>query len=142
MASIREPSNNDLRIVVVEGKVERDPIETDVGPGFPVAPDKTSRAFAITWWAYVAYSVRNESYWREEVGTIADGSPFGIRENSAFLKYVAETTFASDDYPGPLVHTFLHTEWHCIDVVGVGSPEVTEISASQVVWDLVDRPSV
>jgi len=141
VAAIREPSNNDLRIVVVEGKRQSNSVETDGGSGLSVEPDATNRAFEITWWGYITYSVRNESYWRPEDGENVDGSRFGIRENSALLTYVSETTFATPDSPGPLVHWFLYTEWHCIDVVSVDAPEVKEVPASQVVWELVDRPS-
>ena len=141
VAAIREPSENDLRVIVVEGKHQSARADSPVRGAVPVEPDETSRAFEITWWGYVAHSVRNESYWRQEVGENVDGSRFGTRENSAFLRYVSETTFACADFPGPLVHWFLYTERHCIDVVSVDAPEVKEISVSQVVWDLGDRPS-
>jgi len=141
VAAIGEPSNNDLRVVVVEGKRQSAPTDVPVSGAVPVEPDETSRAFEITWWGYVAYSVRNESYWRQENGESVDGSQVGSRGNSAFLKYVSETTFANADYPGPLVHWFLYTEWHCIDVVSVDAPEVKEIPGSQVVCGLGDRPS-
>jgi len=138
VASISEISNNDLRVVVVESRRGHQPIETEVGPAFPVKPDETCRAFMITWWDYVAYAVRNESYFRQEEGE-PDYQPLGVRTKSAFLRYVAQTTFASDDYPGPLAHWVLYTGWHCIDVVSNFAPEVEEIPYAEIVWGLGER---
>ena len=138
VASISEISNNDLRVVVVESRRGEALIETEVGPAFPVSPDETCRAFMITWWDYVAYVVRNESYFRREEGE-PDYQPLGVRTDSALLRYVAQTTFASDDYPGPLSHWVLYTEWHCIDVVSSIAPEVEEILYADIVWGLGER---
>jgi hypothetical protein len=138
VASISEVSNNDLRVVVVEGRRNQTPTETEMGLAFPVKPDETCRAFRITWWGYVAYAVRNESYFRREEGE-PDYRPLGVRTESAFLRYVAQTTFASDDYPGQLAHWVLYTEWHCIDVVSNIAPEVEEIPYAEIVWGLGER---
>ncbi|WP_221227158.1 hypothetical protein, partial [Novosphingobium sediminicola] len=46
------------------------------------------------------------------------------RSNSAFFRYVSATTFADDEYPGPLEHWSLTTLNHCVDVVSVGPPRV------------------
>ena len=139
VTSIRELSNNDLRLVVVAGKADEVPVETEVGSAFPVRADAECGAFEITWWGYVAYSVRNESYFKPEDEEILGEGAFGTRENSSYRRYIADSTFASDEFPGPLTHWYLYTEWHCIDVVSVDPPEVKELSSADVTWDLRDR---
>lgn len=63
VVSIREPSNNDLRVILVEGRAQDTPVSSEFGPAFP-EPDDTCRAFEMTWRGYVGYSVRNDSYWK------------------------------------------------------------------------------
>jgi hypothetical protein len=97
-----------------------------------VRPAAGARAFEITWYAYVAYSVLNESYSRAEEGEQPGPRHLATRKNSAFLSYVTATTFAKDDFPGPLIHWSLYTDWHCIDVVGVDAPEVRQLEPPEV----------
>ena len=141
VASIGEPSNNDLRVVVVEGKAQPDPVPSPhpLGAGFPVEPDATCKAYELIWWGYVAYSVRNESYFQQEQGEALGERLFGLRTRSAYLDYLARSTFATADYPGPLSHWFLYAEHHCLDVVSVDPPEVRELPLASVSWDLQDR---
>jgi hypothetical protein len=128
LTAIGEPAENQLRIVVAEGllgdptRIDFDGI--DLGVGRPIILTDESRSYELRWDNYVAYAVRNESYWKEEDGELPRGSMLERRFNSAFLRYVSETTFADDDYPGPLEHWSLTTLNHCVDVVCVGSPRV------------------
>lgn len=130
--SIGEPSNNDLRLVLLESKTQSAVLETDFGPAHSVEPDDTSRGFELTWWRYVAYSVRNESYFKSEDVAAFSAGPIGVATNSAYLSYVAATTFATDDYPGPLTHWFVNAEWHCVDIVSDTRPEVRELDTDEV----------
>lgn len=132
LADIGEPRNNDLRVVVVEASREPEPRQTALGLATRVRPAAGVRAFEITWYAYVAYGVRNESYFRAEEGEQPGPHQLATRKDSAFLSYVAATTFAKDDFPGPLIHWSLHTDWHCIDVVGVDAPEVRQLEPPEV----------
>ncbi|MDQ0462497.1 hypothetical protein QO010_000245 [Caulobacter ginsengisoli] len=129
LEDIGEPAENDLRIVVVEAKPGA-PEMTEVGEARPVKPDETSRRFELIWYCYVAYVVRNESYARVDGEALGDDR-LQIRTNSAFLAYVAAATLATDDYPGPLTHWSLYTEWQCIDVVSVDPPEIRLLPASE-----------
>ncbi len=129
---IGEPSTNDLRLVLLEMKRQPVVVDTELGPANPVEPDETSRAFELTWWRYVAYSIRNESFYQPEEGQALPEGLSGTREASAYLAYVSTTTFASDDYPGPLTHWFVNAEWHCIDVVSDNAPEVRELDPEEV----------
>lgn len=132
LAEISEPTTNDLRLVVVEAKPQNMTVETTLGRAHPVLPDASSRAFELTWWRYVAYAVRNESYWKQESGEPSPSGRFGFRRDSAFLAYVAASTFATDDYPGPLAHWFLNSEWHCVDVASDTGPEIRELTTDEL----------
>lgn len=130
-----ELSNNDLRLIVVEvrpnGSAED---EADSVQMRPIQPQGDSRVFELTWWRYVTYAVRNESYFAVEDGEVSSGST-GTRNDTALLAYVTATTFASDDFPGPLTHYFVYSEWHCIDVVSDTPPDVRELTeAERVHW--------
>lgn len=136
LTEIGEPSDNQLRIVVGEGLLgapERIEVTgIDLGEGRPIALTDESRFFELTWDDYVAYAVRAESYWAAE----PDEPPFvnhlSRRVNSAFLHFVSKTTFADDDYPGPLQHWALTTLNHCVDVVSVQPPRVASIHMAPV----------
>ena len=129
LADIGEPSNNELRVVVLEARPAPQPEQTLLGKAYPVRPDEKSRGFELIWDGYVAYSVRNESYFLREGGETL-GHDLHKRTDSAFLNYVKTTTFATDDHPGPLTHWSLYTDWHCIDVVSAEPPQVRRLDAS------------
>ena len=131
---IGEPSENELRIVVTEGLLgEPTAIEFaghDLGEGRPIEITDASRSFEIMWANYVAYAVRNESYWKAEEDEPPLGGHLERRSGSAFQRYVSETTFADDEYPGPLEHWCLTTLNHIVDVIGVGPPRVTKVHSA------------
>ena len=128
LAEIGEPSNNDLRVVVVLGRASETVVETQVGPAFPVVTDDASRAFALIWWNYVAYAVRNESWAIPGEAQTAGTGRLGRKTASDFLAYVAASTWATDEHPGKLTHWYLNTEWQCLDVVSVEPPELREMT--------------
>src|SRR5690606_21028849 len=121
-------STNDLRLVVVEAKPQGVSVETSLGLAHPVLSDASSRGFELTWWKYVAYAVRNESYWKQEPAEPSPSGLFGSRPDSSFLTYVSASSFATDDYSGTLAHWFLNTEWHCVDVVSDTATEIRELT--------------
>ena len=130
---ICEPRNNDLRLKLLEMRPASGPTETLLGQATRLKPDQDSRGFELNWYAYVAYVVRNESYNRGEIDEpVAKDGFLSVRKNSAFLNYVATTTFATNDFPGELNHWSIWTEWHCIDVIGVEPPEVRQLSQTEV----------
>lgn len=131
VSEIGEPSNNDLRVVVVQAAPLTTTVNTSLGEAHPILPDPSRPAMELTWFDYVAYSVRNESYFRPEEGETVGKGPFGERVGSAYLAYVAATTFAGDAYPGPLRHWYLYTDWHCIDVVSVAPPELRYLDPAE-----------
>ncbi|WP_417617024.1 hypothetical protein [Parasphingorhabdus sp.] len=132
---LSEPADNELRIVVAEGVLgEQTDIKFaghDLGQGRPIEITNASRSFVIKWDSYVTYAVRNESYWKEEAGEPPLGDHLDRRHGSAFQRYVSETTFADDEYPGPLEHWSLTTLNHIVDVISVGPPRVTKVHSSE-----------
>lgn len=126
MTDIGEPEDNRLRVVVMMTRLG----ESEDGPFGGQArqiladPDTT---FELTWDSYVAYAVRNESYAQLEEGESQPESNLHVRQTSAFLEYVHKSTFASDDYPGPMQHWALYTLNHCLDVVSCAAPQIRRI---------------
>ncbi len=96
----------------------------DLGEGRPILVSDESRSFELRWDNYVAYAVRNESFWKGEDDELPRGKMLERRFDTAFFQYVSATTFADDEYPGPLEHWSLTTLNHCVDVVSVGPPRV------------------
>jgi hypothetical protein len=133
VTDIGEPAENSLRIVVSEGlQGQTSPIkfgDIDLGEGRPIEVTSESRHFELNWDSYVAYAVRNESFWKAEPQEPRVIGQLNRRVNSAFLEFVSTTTFADDKYPGPLQHWALNTLTHCVDVVSVQPPRVQQVKA-------------
>jgi hypothetical protein len=126
LAEIGEPHTNDLRVVAIEVSASTQPEEAIVGPAFAVLPNQNSRVFELIWNGYAGYSVRNESFFRSEDEDQSNG-PLFRRRDTAFPRYLAATTFATDEYPGTMDHWSLYTDGHCVDVVSVDPPEIREL---------------
>ena len=131
LTEIGEPADNELRLVVAEGLLGEpttmDIEGVDLGEVRPITVTSMSRTFEISWGNYVAYVVRNESFWKAEEAEPPLGDCLERRFNSAFQRYVSETTFADDEYPGPLEHWSLTTLNHIVDVISVGPPSVAAV---------------
>lgn len=138
MCAIGEPRTNDLRVVVAEAKRGSEPVETEFGLATPIRPDLTSQVYEVVWSNYVAYNVRNETYFQPEPGEVLGGPPLDVRTSSAYLTYIAASTFATNDYPGVLSHWRLYLEWHCIDVVSVDAPSVRSMDAVEAALILAE----
>ncbi|MDB5707614.1 MAG: hypothetical protein JWN66_4730 [Sphingomonas bacterium] len=136
MTEIGEPEENTLRVVVTEGELgdltSVDMAGTEISGARPIEMGPDSRKFEFYWDSYIAYVVRNESYWKKETGEAEFSSHFYSRTTSAFLDYVAATTFASEDYPGPMTHWALDTLNHCLAVVGIEAPRLRQLHGTGV----------
>jgi hypothetical protein len=126
----RESDENDLTVTLVEAKTAAELVDTELGPAHPVNPDQSSSVFKVTWNSYVAFAVRNESYSLPEEGAPI-GYGLGTKAHSHFRTYVAASTFADDNYPGPLTHWFLNAERHCFDVIGTTAPAISKLGPDQ-----------
>lgn len=131
LTEIGEPAEKSLRIVVAEGVLgQTSPIKfdaTDLGEGRPIEVTNESRHFELNWDYYVAYAVRNESFWKAEPQEPQMVNQLCRRVDSAFLEFVSTTTFADSNYPGPLQHWALSTLTHCVDVVSVQPPRIQQL---------------
>ena len=99
-----------------------------------------SRSFEIEWEYYVAYSVLNECFKKRRTDEVWTGHLFRIYTKSCFIDFVSSTTFATDEYPGPMQHIGLGCEDHIIDVISTKEPSIKKLSRDvdrslvRVVW--------
>jgi hypothetical protein len=128
---IKEPEDNSLALRIFEGLVG-EPEDTEIAGTIikdtaPVTIEKESKVYAIYFDSYVAYSIRNESFttWDDEEEW--EGKKFREYSKSHFLNYVSQSTFATDDFPGPLTHYEIVCEFHVIDIVTTVKPEIKHI---------------
>jgi hypothetical protein len=138
LTDIGEPLDNELRAVICEAVLGAETNIVDdhfkIENVRPMEVTAESRSFELYWESYVAYAVRNESYWKQEIGEPDFENHLRRRFDSAFLQYVSATTFADDDeYLGPLQHWTLSTLNHCLDVVSTEPPRVRPLDVSDVV---------
>lgn len=136
MTEIGEPEEHTLRVIVTEGGLgdltSLQVAGTEIADVRPIEVSPDSPRFEFYWDSYVAYAVRNESYWDKEAGEAEFSSHFYTRTTSAFLDYVAATTFASEDYPGPMIHWALDTLNRCLAVVSTEAPRLRQLPGTGV----------
>ena len=133
-AGISEPEENSLHLLVQEGLRAGEPQTVQVGSGsiegvVPIDVTARSRTFELYWPLYISYAIRNESYctWDKEEEWV--GSGFRVYNRSKFLDFVANSTFASTEYPGPFQHYEVLCANHIIDVVAQEAPNVRVVGA-------------
>ncbi|MDH4987911.1 hypothetical protein QEZ47_20795 [Aminobacter anthyllidis] len=125
LQEIGEPEANVLRVVVAEASAQENATTvpgTDI-IARPVTPVTNEQSWQLTWDSYVAYAVRNESYWQSDSRPDCDDRLL-VRSQSAFLDFVGASTFASDDFPGKYSHWELICADHVIDVVSTSGPYI------------------
>jgi len=129
LESISEPEDNSLRLILTEAT--SDGPEQDIEIGEVVLSG--SRAietvsgcaiYEVLFENYICYNVANESYAQDAGQDKYTGKLARVYENSAYLDYIGESTFATADYPGPFFHYGFCCLNHCIDVVSVTEPKV------------------
>lgn len=135
LTEIGEPLDNQLRVVVRQASLGKSTIVDE--PFFKIENVRSievmgqSTAWELYWANYVAYVVRDESYWASEDGEPDFTGHLSRRYNSAFFRYVTSTTFADDDFPGPLQHWALTTLNHCLDVISTEPPEIRSLNPAE-----------
>jgi hypothetical protein len=129
LAQISEPEDNRLRLVIEEAGSSG--IEEDLvvcGHTFKgtraLVSDERHFAYEILFPDYIAYSVRNESFTREDKDAEFSGKRFCVYTKSAFLDYVARSTFATAEYPGPFAHYGFNCLNHIVDVISRNYPDI------------------
>ena len=119
---------NTLRILVQEARTQETVEDINVAGVkirgvSPVEHDDSCRVFELSWGNYICYAVRNESYALPD-GKEWTGQRVRRHEESTFLSYVTQDTFADKKYPGPFSHIEIVCELHVIDVASTEEPTV------------------
>jgi hypothetical protein len=110
LTDIQELGQNRLQLLLAEGcsagEVERIIIgDQSIPGGTRIDVTANSRKFEVVWASYVAYSVINESYASPSSPEEQfKGGLFRSYSTSRFIDYVALSTFATPEYPGPMGH--------------------------------------
>jgi hypothetical protein len=138
LVGICEPFENQLQILLQEAKTHQDqPRPTiiagvDLGISYPIGPAEDSRFFQLDWQKYIAYLVTDESYGVYPVGEQFTGKNLRVFADSAYLRFLRETTNATDGYPGPYQQYEIVSQMHVVDVAAEEPPEITILSKTQV----------
>lgn len=140
MIEIQETYKDSLRIVVAEAGVSdaapktlskeepNEALRKILSESKPIEVTDSSACYEIIFDDYIAYAITNESY----AGGIEEkfeGRLARIYSESAFLNYIGQGTFATEDYPGPFVHYGFCCLNQIIDVVSERPPTVKLINA-------------
>lgn len=139
MIEIQETYKNSLRIVIAEAGVsdeaakisleeQNDVLRDILNESKPIEVTENSAHYEIIFDNYIAYAVTNESY----AGGIDEkfqGKLVRIYSESAFLSYIGQGTFATEEYPGPFVHYGFCCLNQIIDIVSEQPPKVKLINA-------------
>jgi len=134
LQELDEPRSNSLRTLLKEGRLSKIPVAIEVagqslGEGYPVEIDDTCSTFELTWESYVCYQVTNESFARgESAGEERVGTKARLHEKSGLLEYVLNSTNASHEYPGKLLHFEIVCADHVIDVISTTFPNCRRTS--------------
>ena len=140
MIEIQETYKDCLRIVIAEAGVSDGPSEVAsdeesnkalrklLKESRPIEVSDSSARYEIVFDDYIAYAVTNESF----AGGIEEkfeGRLARVYSKSAFLNYIGQGTFATEEYPGPFVHYGFCCLNQIIDVVSERPPVVKLINA-------------
>lgn len=140
MIEIQETYKDCLRIVIAEAGVSdaaseisseeepNDALREILSGSKPIEVTESSARYEIVFDDYIAYAVTNESF----AGGIEEkfeGRLARIYSESAFLNYIGQGTFATEEYPGPFVHYGLCCLNQVIDIVSENPPVVRLINA-------------
>lgn len=124
LEEIGEPKDNTLRLVITEAAAQEDEVEVPGFPGTarPIISIPDGRPIDLLWERYIAYAVRNESYAISEEGQPPLNDMLSERSDTAFLAFVAKSTLATHEFPGPFRHWELVCLNHVIDVASTTAP--------------------
>lgn len=139
MLKLEEFDINSLRIVIAEGGVDEEAPELsdadmpneklrDILKGSkPITVSPNNAHYEITFNNYIAYAATNEAYTVTDDGKF-DGKIAGTYSESAFLRYVEQATYATQEFPGPFEHYCFWCFNQKIDIVSSTPPTVKEIA--------------
>jgi len=144
LTDLREGSHNSLHVQVAEGRPVGSPkpirvAGTEIPDCTAIEITGESRMFEIVWDNYVGYSVLNESYATPGDEYPGEGNRFRTYSKSRFMQFIRQSTFACEDYPGPMRHYCVGCEDHIVNVVSVDPPTVRKIVKPDSPSDAADE---
>lgn len=95
----------------------------------PIGVKKESRMYEILFKDYITYSVLNESFVSADPDEEFEGRLVRVYSKSTFLDYVASTTFATAEYPGPYKHYCFCCLNHVVEVAAQEPPTMRLVNA-------------
>jgi hypothetical protein len=135
--AISEPSDNKLCVVLHEARIggtiaastlaaEHDPAVADMLAGSrEILHDPECKVFNLSWPDYIGYSIQNECFsLPEPADSIGEGRLIVEYTKSVYLDYLAKSTFASADHPGPFKHWAMYCLNHTVDVASMHAPNI------------------
>ena len=140
MLEIQETYKDSLRIVIAEAGVSdvapkispeeepSDALRKILNESQPIEVTDNSAHYEIIFDDYIAYAVTNESY-AGGIDEKFEGKLARIYSESAFLNYIGQGTFATEEYPGPFVHYGFCCLNQIVDIVSEQPPKVKLINA-------------
>lgn len=95
-----------------------------IANALPILPPPDADVYSFVFRNFVSYSVTEEMFSQGADNQVSKGGRIRIYTKSCFLDFVSNTTWASDEYPGKLVHYQFNTLDHTVDVVTANQPEI------------------
>lgn len=141
MIEIQETCKDCLRLIIAETGVsdtaprvssEKEPNEVlrnIINESRSIEVTEKSAHYEIVFDDYIAYAVINESY-AGSIDEKYEGRLARVYSESAFLNYIGQGTFATNEYPGPFVHYGFCCLNQIIDVVSVDPPAIRLINCA------------
>lgn len=87
-----------------------------------------SEVVRLSFTDFVSYAVTEEMFTQHSDRQISVGQWLRIFSKSFFLDFVGQTTWATSNFPGRLVHYQIYTLDHTIDVITSSPPEILRLS--------------
>ena len=135
--SISELEEGGVRLVIHEAKTGG-PVNAEILDSEPLAEVKKilaqsnaivhgqgCRVFTLTWEDYIGYCVENESFALPEPDTSEyDGRLLRVYTKSVYLDFIARSSFATSEYPGPFRHFSVLCLDHIVNVASTHEPTI------------------
>ena len=117
---------NLLEIHIAGGQVLNDPHTVgEINDVRSIEVPEKSDIYSFYFNKFVTYNVTDEMFIRRTAGEVFEGGRIRTYSKSHFLEFTSSVTWATTDFPGPLLHYQLNTLDHTIDVVTAEPPAIT-----------------
>ncbi|TRD15574.1 hypothetical protein [Palleronia caenipelagi] len=126
-----EPINQRLLVVEIAAAIlGPHPGEiAGIAGAYPLEIKPESDVVKVRFFDFVSYSVTEEMFAQQSDQETSSGSWLRVFSNSFFLDFVAQSTWATSDFPGKLTHYQINTLDHTINVVTLNPPEILKVAS-------------